>query len=146
MHEGDEPNSLVDFFDSDALTGKDQRQVDFLAVQADAPAVSDDDVAVVEWIFPKCKRDKRGSFSPFTKWFGRHLDKLDLKAHSFRHNFEDALRSAIRDEELRRAFAGRTFAHSAAIYGEGFIVQRLHEEISKIEYLDLDLTHVRFGR
>jgi hypothetical protein len=37
VHEGDEPNAVVDFFDADALTGEYGRDVDFLAMQADAP-------------------------------------------------------------------------------------------------------------
>jgi integrase len=98
-------------------------------------------------VFSKCQRDKRGSFSPFTKWFGRHLIKLGIKTprtsfHSFRHNFEDVLRSHVRDEELRRALAGRVFANSATLYGDGFPLDRLHEEISQIECPGLDLSHL----
>ena len=100
-----------------------------------------------ERVFPKCKEDKRGSFSNFTKWFGRHLGKLGIKTdktsfHSFRHNFEDMLRRHVPDEELRRALAGRAFNHSAAVYGDGFSIERLAAEIDKIQYTGLDLSHL----
>jgi integrase len=99
-------------------------------------------------LFPDCAQDKRGSFSPFTKWFGRHLEELGLKTektsfHSFRHNFEDKLREHVADEELRRALAGRAFQHSAAVYGHGFSLQRLSHEVNKISYPGLDLSHLR---
>ena len=37
-HEADEPNAVVDLLDADALAGKHGRDVDFLPIEADAPA------------------------------------------------------------------------------------------------------------
>jgi hypothetical protein len=48
VREADEPNALVDFFDSEPLACQDAREVDLLAVQADASAGCDKDIAVVE--------------------------------------------------------------------------------------------------
>lgn len=98
-------------------------------------------------LFPSCERDKSGSFSAFTKWFGRHLTKTGVKTdktsfHSFRHNFEDAMRQSIGDEELRRVLAGRAYDTSATIYGDGFSIERLNEEILKISYPELDLSNL----
>ena len=50
IHEGDEPNAVLDLFDSKGLAGKDGWEVDFLAVQANATAGGDEDVLVVEWV------------------------------------------------------------------------------------------------
>nr|WP_181167491.1 hypothetical protein [Mesorhizobium sp. B2-6-5] len=47
-HEGDEPNGVVDFLDAEPLTGEHMRDVDFLPMHADAAAVGDENVAVVE--------------------------------------------------------------------------------------------------
>src|SRR3546814_20144893 len=47
-HEAYQPNVVVDFLDSEALSGQGGRDVDFLAVHADAPAACDEQVAVVE--------------------------------------------------------------------------------------------------
>ena len=51
VDEGDEPNSLVDFLDTEALSGQDGGNVDFLSVDADTAAGGDEDVAVVEGVF-----------------------------------------------------------------------------------------------
>jgi hypothetical protein len=46
LHEADEPDALVDFLDSKSLTGEHGGDVDFLAVQAEASAGGDENVAV----------------------------------------------------------------------------------------------------
>ena len=43
-----EPDAVVDFLDADALAGEDDGEVDFLAVKAEAAAIGDEHVAVVE--------------------------------------------------------------------------------------------------
>lgn len=48
VHEAYEPNAVVDFLDSQPLTGEYGRDIDLLAVHADAAACGDEDVAVVE--------------------------------------------------------------------------------------------------
>ena len=52
VHEADEPNALVDFLDSEFLAGQHGRDVDPFAMQAEATAGGDDDVAIVERIIP----------------------------------------------------------------------------------------------
>jgi hypothetical protein len=49
-HEADDPNSVVDFFDADALAGEHGRDVNLLAIQADAAAGGDQELPIVEWI------------------------------------------------------------------------------------------------
>jgi hypothetical protein len=50
VQEACEPNAFVDLFDFDGVACKDGRDVDFLAVQTDATAGRDQDIAVVERI------------------------------------------------------------------------------------------------
>jgi hypothetical protein len=50
VHEAYEPNAFVDLFDSEGMAGEDGRDIDFLAVQADATAGGDQDIAVVEGV------------------------------------------------------------------------------------------------
>jgi hypothetical protein len=49
-HKADEPNAFVGFFDSQALTGKNGRDVDAFAIRAGASAGRDAEVAVVQRI------------------------------------------------------------------------------------------------
>ena len=41
LHEGGEPNALVDLFDAEFLTGEDLAKIDFPPVEADSPARRD---------------------------------------------------------------------------------------------------------
>src|SRR5262249_46878251 len=50
IHEADKPNALVDLLEAKRLTGKNHGDVDLLAVQADAPAGRDENVAIMEGI------------------------------------------------------------------------------------------------
>jgi hypothetical protein len=50
LHEGGEPNALVDLFDAEFLTGQDLAKVDFPPVEADSPARRDGDDLVVEGV------------------------------------------------------------------------------------------------
>ena len=50
VHEADEPNAVIDLFDPKLLTSQHNRDVDLLAMQAEAPAIGDDYIAIVEGI------------------------------------------------------------------------------------------------
>ena len=69
--------------------------------------------------------------------------------HSFRHGFQDALRQATPDEELRDALAGRSSGKSVSRrYGAKAMLERwgvkpLKAAIDKIKYPGLDLSRVR---
>ena len=54
VQEADDPNAVVDLLDAEALTGEHGRDVDLLAVHADASATGDEDIAVMERIFELC--------------------------------------------------------------------------------------------
>jgi len=42
VHEADDPNTVVDLLDAEALTGEHGRDIDALAMHADAAAVGDE--------------------------------------------------------------------------------------------------------
>src|ERR1700693_3887225 len=48
IHKTDQPDAVVNFFDSDRLAGEGYAEVDLLVVQAKTSAAGDDDGAVVE--------------------------------------------------------------------------------------------------
>jgi integrase len=107
------------------------------------------------WLFPTVAPDQKGALRAWAKWWGRHLrDHVGVKDtnkvfHSFRHGFQDALRQATPDEELRDALAGRSSGKSVSRrYGAKAMLERwgvkaLKGAIDKIGYSGLDLSHVR---
>ena len=50
VHEGDEPNAFVDFLDAEPLSCEHGRDVDLLAMHADAATGGDEDITVMEGI------------------------------------------------------------------------------------------------
>lgn len=63
--------------------------------------------------------------------------------HSFRNNFNDALRDCGVSEEMRRAINGWSDQASMdARYGRGHKVHRLYEELRKARYEGLNLSHL----
>jgi hypothetical protein len=107
------------------------------------------------WLFPTVAPDQKGALSAWAKWWGRHLrDHMGVKDtkkvfHSFRHGFQDALRQATPDEELRDALAGRSSGKSVSRrYGAKAMLERwgvkaLKFAIDRINYPGLDLSRVR---
>jgi hypothetical protein len=107
------------------------------------------------WLFPTVAPDQKGSLRAWSKWWGRHLRThvgiLDRNKvyHSFRHGFQDALRQATPDEELRDALAGRSSGKSVSrTYGAKAMLRRwgvkaLKNAIDHIEFPGLDLSRVK---
>ncbi len=104
-------------------------------------------------LFPELTAGTTGVFSgAFSKWFGRFVEKTlgsDCKAtfHSFRHMFRDSARAArlpVDVVERLAGWQGKSNASSmAAHYGGGSAYLRtLAEEIARIEYPGLDLSHL----
>src|ERR1700732_295318 len=48
IHKTDQPDAVVNFFDSDRLTGEGNAEVNLLVVEANTPAAGDDEGAIVE--------------------------------------------------------------------------------------------------
>jgi integrase len=83
----------------------------------------------------------------FGKWFARFTDKLEINSsrkvfHSFRHGFETAMRDSIDDFDARCRLTGREHGHSSSVYGKSHSPKKLFEEISKVNYPGLDLSHL----
>ncbi|WP_316189713.1 site-specific integrase [Bradyrhizobium sp. SZCCHNS1054] len=108
------------------------------------------------WLFPPVAPDQRGGRKAWAKWWGRYLrdyigvEDRNLVFHSFRHGFQDALRRATPDEELRDALAGRSAAGKSVSrqYGakqmlQRWGVQKLHETICNVSFPGLDLSRVQ---
>ena len=103
------------------------------------------------WLFPAVAPDRRGGRKAWAKWWGRYLRTHigNLVYHSFRHGFQDALRRATPDEELRDALAGRSAAGKSVSrqYGakqmlQRWGVQKLHETICSVTFPELDLSRL----
>lgn len=103
-------------------------------------------------LFPELEKGKSGYYSDnASKWFRRFLRETlgtetvkdrRLVFHSFRHVMKDALREAAVDERIQDALIGHENDHVSATYGEGYKPPRLLEEISKVTFKDLDLSHL----
>lgn len=99
-------------------------------------------------LFPGERPDSRG------KW-GRNAGNrfsvrirafsgVRLGLHSFRHNFEDALREAgLHGTPIGNVLSGRAAQGVAAkSYGSGFKIEKLLAALSTVNYPALDLTHL----
>ncbi|HEY8335292.1 MAG TPA: site-specific integrase [Tardiphaga sp.] len=100
-------------------------------------------------LFPEQERDTFGYFSPMSKWFGRFLEKAQVKQqrvtfHSLRHNYRDALGRAKLSRDVIRALGGWAGEGVDDDYGgdlEAF-VEVLAEGVAKVSYPGLDLSHL----
>lgn len=74
----------------------------------------------------------------YLKGIGAHGPKH--KFHSFRHNFRDALRRGRVDREIGKALGGWTGGNTDAfdIYGNGYDVGELKDEILRVNYPHVD--------
>jgi integrase len=106
------------------------------------------------WLFPTVAPDQRRALDAWSKWFGHYLrNKAKVKDrnkvfHSFRHRFQDALRHATPDEELRDAIQGRSNQSVSRGYGAKAMLDRWGSELlgstlAKISYPGLDLSRVQ---
>lgn len=86
--------------------------------------------------------------SNYSSKFRRFLEKLEIKRkrnafHSFRHNFEDACKKSRVDRHAMFALQGHKETGMAGIYGDGdYGLKLLNEELQKINYEGLDLSHL----
>jgi integrase len=108
------------------------------------------------WLFPLVAPSQRRAISAWSKWFGHYLrthigiSNPDRVFHSFRHSFQDALRRATPDAELRDALPGRSSGEKSVSrgYGAKYMIDRwglrtLKETIDGICYPGLDLSRIQ---
>jgi integrase len=99
------------------------------------------------WNPSRSKQDNYYS-SVFSKWFNeRFLKKHQLKSkqhvfHSLRHNFKDALRNSAVTDETQNRYMGHSSRHVGERYGAGDLVRAQSDEIDKLYYEGLDLSHL----
>jgi hypothetical protein len=105
-------------------------------------------------LFPELSAGSTGYFSnAFSKWFGRFVESAlgrstDATFHSFRHQFRDATRAARLSVESVARLAGWESGdpnqHRQIFnYGGGpELLRMLAEDIAKVEYPGLDLSHL----
>jgi integrase len=103
-----------------------------------------------ELLFPDGKANVRGQWgAKLSERFGalvkgHKMAGTKLGIHSFRHNWEDRLKAVgLYGTPVGRALGGRKTAGSEATYGSwGFPIDVLQEELEKVSYPGLDLTHL----
>lgn len=104
-----------------------------------------------EWLFDQLTPDRYlKRTSSFSKLFMRYL-RLKLKItdrrytfHSFRHAYKDACRSAKLAQEAHDYLTGHATPGVGAMYGK-YPLTALFDEVSKIVYLGVDLSHLHLG-
>lgn len=99
-------------------------------------------------LFPELKLSAEGYFSvEMSKWFGRFLDSLGITGkgyvfHSFRHTFRDALRIAEISRDAALQLGGWAADSVDEDYGDGLPADVLFQNLSKVGYKGLDLSHL----
>lgn len=105
-------------------------------------------------VFPTLRPSSKGYYSHQpSKDFNAYIEKIAAKTdrtsfHSFRHNFKDACRNCEVAHDIADLLQGHTLQGMAGRYGSGqVLLRRLHSEMSKVEYPELDLSHLAgFGK
>ncbi len=99
-------------------------------------------------LFPDLAMGEDGYYStPFSKHFSRFLRAVGIKSrknafHSFRHSFEDACRDSDISKEIMDALQGHGQEGMSERYGRGYYLKKLDEAMKRLQYRDLDLSHL----
>lgn len=78
----------------------------------------------------------------FSKKFNRFLKNIGVKQgkncfHSFRHNFEDGCRNNGVPKDIMDALQGHSTGDMSDVYGKGYSIKVLHQEIRKVGYVSI---------
>jgi integrase len=101
-------------------------------------------------LFPELPRTREGRYADiFSKWFRRFLTntiagrRVKASFHSFRHSFRDAERVAKINPDIALRLGRWAAENSAAnAYGNGFPMPLLRDELAKVDYPGVDLSHL----
>jgi integrase len=102
-------------------------------------------------LFPDLKPDKLGQLTGlWSRWWGRYARKNGVTDrrkvfHSFRHTFKTACRACRVPKAINDTFTGHTSGDVGDEYGSGYPLSVLGEEMTKLEYRGLDLSHLYNG-
>lgn len=112
-------------------------------------------IGFLDWIAERKKISSNGrifaTYEPVGEWFNKTVlpmigiePKRDNKVfYSFRHGFEDALRGATRDKEIRDRYMGHFSEGTGALYGGRDILSHETAVIDEVRFPGLDLSHLR---
>ena len=98
-------------------------------------------------LFPDLKLGSDGTYSqPWSKFWSNYGKTWKFRTplhvfHSFRHNFVDALHDANVTDAIAMQLCGHSDDAAHWGYGKGSSIARLKEEIEKVRYTGLDLSH-----
>lgn len=106
-----------------------------------------------QWLFPDMPIQGASKMSDqFSKRFRVFMKPTGLSVprrkvfHSFRNSFNDALRAADVRQEFREQILGWVdYKKMDSRYGHGHLIKRLHDEVARVEYDGLDLSHLYEG-
>jgi integrase len=99
-------------------------------------------------LFPDLRRNEYSrQYDQFVQQMAHDMTRSGSRSpnhsfRSFRHNFRDAMREAGTSDENVRRLGGWTLRSIADAYGAGPSERRLYEEVKKINYEGLDLSHL----
>lgn len=106
-----------------------------------------------ERLFPQERSDRLGHYGRgVSDWFARLCDQRDIvdpkiTFHSFRHNFEDALREAgLHGTPIALYLTGRSGGGVASNYGSGYSKAALRDAICLVNYPGLDLAWLHVAK
>jgi len=94
------------------------------------------------------RQNKEGYYSAqFSKWFADFLDNIGAKKnktsfHSFRHNFRTAMANAGLSYDAITSLGGWSSGTVESGYLGDMEAQNLYNQIQKIQYPGLDLSHL----
>jgi len=88
-------------------------------------------------LFPKVKSRDEVQSAAFSKWWGRYLDKMGIKArskvfHSFRHLFKDLCRNARMETAIVDQICGHEPGTEGGKYGMGLRIDVLAAELCRV--------------
>ena len=99
-------------------------------------------------LFPEVLEDGRSASHLASKQYNYLLLAIGIKQrgltfHSLRHTFRDALRECGVDLEVAEKLGGwKSQGRVSSGYGMGHSVDRLYQDLSRVEYEGLDLSHL----
>jgi len=104
-------------------------------------------------LFPTCKQSADSYYSSaWGKWFNAHflvkcgVKRAKVSMHSFRHAFIDATRNVDMPVEKSKQLTGHSMGDVHADYGAALnigMLPALNEWMAKVEYKELDLSHLQ---
>lgn len=101
-----------------------------------------------EQIFPLLRSEDDKLTAAWSKWWGRYprahgLPDKRKVFHSFRHTAKDGFRDSGVPEPVFDAIQGHTSGTVSRSYGQGYSIQFLADEMKKLRYPGLDLSHLK---